>query len=405
MALNVGTIAVALELDDSNFKLGLDAAKSSLNDYLNDLAKSSGQLSELKAEIPIAVDIPMVAEDFAAQVQSLAKSGGTNVEVPIAVEISNGAENFAAQAQAAVESSGANIEVPLDFFDVQASDLGAEISAQFGAAGTEAGTAFGANVTAGILAGSAGIAAAVSGIGSAVTAALAPASAGASAEGMLLASSFASGVASGAGAAQANAAGMASGALNAARGSASGAQSIGRMISAGVASGIRSGQSGVVSAAIAMVKAAVAAAKAAAQIHSPSKITTKFGRFWDEGWAVGIRKNTPLVAGEAADMVNDTIKAVDGFGGILTPDIEGALRSALYVEPPAGVAYGAARQTTPEVRVTGPAIDYDALADAMNQRQVSLYMNDRRMAQVMAAETARALSARSRSIAMGYGKR
>ena len=224
------------------------------------------------------------------------------------------------------------------------------------------------------------------------------------AAGASAAQGFASGIASGAGATSASASAMASGALNAARSGVSGAQSIGSMISAGVASGIRSGQSGVVSAAVAMVSAAVAAAKAAAQIHSPSRITTEFGKFWDEGWAVGIEKNTGIATAAAANMVTDTIKAVDSFGGALTPDLAGALRSTLRVEPPAGVAYGAAQQAAPALRVTGSAIDYDALADAMNQRQVALYMNDRRMARVMATETARAQGARSRSIALGYGK-
>ena len=225
------------------------------------------------------------------------------------------------------------------------------------------------------------------------------------AAGAAAAQGFSAGIVSGAGSAVSCASTMVSGVLNAARSGVSGAQNIGAMISAGVASGISSGQSGVVNAAVAMVKAAVSAAKAAAEINSPSKITTEFGKFWDEGWAVGIRKNTRLVTGEAADMVADTIKAVGGFSGTLAPDLEGAIRSAVYVEPPAGVAYGAARQAAPTVRVTGPAIDYDALANAMNQRQVSLYMNDRRMAQVMAAETARAQNVRNRSIALGYGVR
>ena len=234
-----------------------------------------------------------------------------------------------------------------------------------------------------------------------VSAALQGAGAGFAAAGMQLPLFYAAGIASGAGLAADSASSMSLGALSAAQSGASGAANIGSMISAGVASGIRSGQSGVVSAAVEMVRAAINAANAEAQIHSPSKVTTRMGKFWDEGWAVGIEKNTRIATHAASDMVAQVMRIMDGG---VAPDIEDQLRAAVYVEPPAGVAYGAARETAPTVRVAGQAIDCDALAEAMNARQVALYMNDRRMAQVMAAETARAQSVRNRSIALGYGK-
>ena len=171
---------------------------------------------------------------------------------------------------------------------------------------------------------------------------------------------------------------MGVGAVNAIRSSLSGSSAIGRNFSSGLASGIRAGQSGVISAAINVAKAAAAAAKSALAIHSPSRVTRELGEYFDLGFIRGVER--------------------------MTPDIQDAIRSAVYVEPPAGAAYGAPREVSPTVRVSGPAMDYEALADAMNQRQVALYMNDRRMAQVMATATARAQSARNRSIALGYGK-
>ena len=134
----------------------------------------------------------------------------------------------------------------------------------------------------------------------------------------------------------------------------------------------------MISAAVNVARSAAAAVRTELSIHSPSRVTREMGEYFDLGF----------------------IRGVEG----MTPDIEDAIRAAVYVEPPAGVAYGAARESAPTVRVAGQAIDYDALADAMNARQVALYMNDRRMAQVMANETARAQSVRNRSIALGYGK-
>ena len=221
--------------------------------------------------------------------------------------------------------------------------------------------------------------------------------------GAQLASAYAEGIASGAALAASEASGMAQGALGAAQGGASGANGVGRMISAGVASGIRSGQSSVVSAAVAMVQSAIRAANATAQIHSPSKVTAKMGRFWDEGWAEGIERNTRTVTGAASAMVGKVADITGGMGAAMAPDIERTVRAAVRLEPPVGAA-GAAVRTAETVRTAGQAIDYDRLADAMNRRQVALYMNDRRVAQVMALENARAQSARNRSIALGYGR-
>lgn len=68
----------------------------------------------------------------------------------------------------------------------------------------------------------------------------------------------------------------------------SGAYSAGAYISQGFAQGMRSQLSAIRSAANEMVKAANKAIQAKAKIHSPSKVTDKFGGFYGEGWVGGI---------------------------------------------------------------------------------------------------------------------
>ena len=92
----------------------------------------------------------------------------------------------------------------------------------------------------------------------------------------------------------------------------------------------------------------------------------------------------------------------------MTPDIEDAIQSAVYVEPPAGVAYGAAREAT-QGAAQGANLGIvrqaaGQIVEAIQSRSDTLVMNDRRLAQVMAGATARAQAARNRSVALGYGK-
>lgn len=323
------------------------------------------------------------------------------------------------------ESAGQGFGVGLSQTDVSAdaqafiesvlAALIASASTGFDTVGQTITTQFAASLTSGASAASANVDSLVL----AVKSPLEMASSDASTLGSTFATNFAGGISAAAGTVSADASSMVTSALAAARGGVSGAQNIGSMISAGVASGIRAGQSGVVNAARSMVQAAVAAAKSAAQINSPSKITTKFGQFWDEGWAVGIEKYTDIATAAASGMVDDTIKVMDGLNRldlssvrIITPDIEDSIREALYIEPPAGAAstvFAPKVEATPVVKVKGQGIDYkqlsDVLVDAVKQQNLVFTMNDRRIAQAMAAETARAQNARSRSIAMGYGKR
>lgn len=151
---------------------------------------------------------------------------------------------------------------------------------------------------------------------------------------------------------------------------------IGLNFSRGLAAGIRSGRSGVISAAASVARAAAAAAKSELDIHSPSGVTEEFGEFYDLGFIKGIKK--------------------------FTPEIDDAVREALYIEPPHGAAYGGYSAPQPAPNISMP-IDYERLADAMSAVQMRMYMNDRAVAEATAKETARAQNGRSRSIALGYG--
>lgn len=81
--------------------------------------------------------------------------------------------------------------------------------------------------------------------------------------------------------------------------------------SSGLASGIRSGQSGVISAASAVASAALEASKRRLDINSPSGETEEQGRFFDEGYGVGIEKNTGKVVKSVENLNKSMLNAVD----------------------------------------------------------------------------------------------
>lgn len=197
--------------------------------------------------------------------------------------------------------------------------------------------------------------------------------------GASLAQACASGLAAGAPAVSAGAASLMDAALRSARSGASGANSIGAGFAAGLASGIASGRSGVISAAVSVARAAASAARSALAIHSPSRVTEELGELFDRGF----------------------IEGVEG----MTPEVKRAVRTAVEVEPPASALRVRGEQAAPARAAAPRPIDYDALADAMDRRQVALYMGRRQVAQVMTDEIGRTQAAYNRRIAMGYGGR
>lgn len=81
--------------------------------------------------------------------------------------------------------------------------------------------------------------------------------------------------------------------------------------SSGLASGIRAGQSGVISAASAVASAALEASKRRLDINSPSGETEEQGRFFDEGYGVGIEKNTGKVVKSVENLNKSMLNAMD----------------------------------------------------------------------------------------------
>lgn len=153
---------------------------------------------------------------------------------------------------------------------------------------------------------------------------------------------------------------------------------IGKFFSLGLATGILSGRSAVVNAAAAVVAAAASTARSGLRIASPSKVTEEFGEFFDLGFVEGIKNKMPV--------------------------LDAAIEEALQIRPPVSAGYGANERSVQNIRVTGTPIDYDRLADAMNERAQVIDIDGRRFASITARDTALAQNARNRSRALGvYG--
>ena len=163
-------------------------------------------------------------------------------------------------------------------------------------------------------------------------------------------------------------------ALNAAAGQAG---SVGARFSSGLAAGIRSGQGGVVAAARSVAMAAASAARAALKIHSPSRVTQRFGEYFDKGFVRGVE------------------------GGM--PRIDRAVERAVYVKPPA-MSKPAAEAGTAAPAGAAP-IDYAALAEASAARPITMQLDGREVARINAGNAARSQNARNRYIALRYGAR
>lgn len=143
-------------------------------------------------------------------------------------------------------------------------------------------------------------------------------------------------------------------------------QSGGRMFASGLAAGIASGRSAVISAASRIASAAVAAANAKLKIASPSRVMEQSGGYFAEGFAKGIARSARLAADAAAGMAS------------------GAVVSTKTDNSPSN-------------------FDYDRLAGLMGSRDMALYMDGKRLAEISAADTFRAQSARRQRLALGYG--
>lgn len=112
---------------------------------------------------------------------------------------------------------------------------------------------------------------------------------------------------------------------------ASGAYSCGYNIGIGLANGMRSTLGEVQAAATQLAAAAEKAVRAKAQIHSPSRVSTKLGRFWGMGLPNGIKEMYGRAKRAAGGMI-DIISApsVPAFAGIGSYSFEGNALSDDY---------------------------------------------------------------------------
>lgn len=185
------------------------------------------------------------------------------------------------------------------------------------------------------------------------------------------------------------------------------ARSSGMYFAMGFAQGIRSGTSSVASAARSMAQAAVNALQAGIKQGSPSKITMESGAFFGEGFGIGIMKELRFVR-DAAESIAGT--AINSLGLLRAPQPAFAAELSMAGESIGQRAGGAsggllgalgaiAKQAKPE------PIDYDRLADAMNQRKMALYQDGRLVADVSARDNARAQNNLKRRTNLSVGKR
>ena len=157
---------------------------------------------------------------------------------------------------------------------------------------------------------------------------------------------------------------------------ASGASSIGVAIARGIASGISSNSSIIAAAARSAAQAALTAAKTALDSHSPSKEMMKVGRWYDQGFALGIDKSASEVVRSALMMAKSAVGAANLRPKFDTADLFGKVEDGLQT-----------------------------FADAETQRPVVLVLNGRKVAESLAPDTSKAQGAYNRHVSMGYGTR
>lgn len=159
-------------------------------------------------------------------------------------------------------------------------------------------------------------------------------------------------------------------------------ESVGRNIASGIARGIESGSSSIRSAAKSAAQAAYRTACDTLGIHSPSRVMAQVGQFYSEGFAGGITDGMEQVS-RAVQQLSD-----------------------------AAVGESVQRLPAQPVSVTGPVIDYDALAEATVQAmqrggvgEASLYVNGRKMSNELEPDVSRATYNRAGRSAKGRTSR
>ena len=159
-------------------------------------------------------------------------------------------------------------------------------------------------------------------------------------------------------------------------------ENVGRNIAEGVARGIERGNSRIRAAAKSAAQTAYRTACDTLDIRSPSRVMAQVGQFYSEGFAGGIT--------------------------------DGMERVSRAVQQLSAAAIGESAQGVPAqpVSVTGPVVDYDALAEATvlaMQRagvgEAALYVNGRKMSDELEPDVSRATYNRAGRSAKGRTSR
>ena len=108
---------------------------------------------------------------------------------------------------------------------------------------------------------------------------------------------------------------------------------IGKHLATGLAAGIRLGKSAVVSAAAAVMSAALAAARAAGQIKSPSRVTQEYGRYLDEGLALGLNKYSSVAEIAAEGVMDSTLSSIGSTIGKISTAIQNGIDTTPVITP------------------------------------------------------------------------
>lgn len=180
--------------------------------------------------------------------------------------------------------------------------------------------------------------------------------------------------------------------------------SVGADFSRGFLNGLNSLVGSIASAAANMVNQAVASAKNAGGIKSPSRVMMKVGRFFPQGGAIGIRKDTPMMVSAMVDMVKKSVDKAKQLAknqqmSSFDLGIDDAQVSAMTEKMRAAVAAQKAALTSKLTSKVNAKVvshsdetdsfDYDKMADKFanrmdsSMRRMSLKYNNREVARMM----------------------
>lgn len=179
-----------------------------------------------------------------------------------------------------------------------------------------------------------------------------------------LASAIASGIRSGRWAASSAGQSLGSAAASGARGQYGNMRGVGEYLGQGFAAGLTAAANLAISNARTMTNNAIEEIKKTGFIQSPSRVTMELGRYFSEGFAIGIAQNTYMAKNAAEDLTSVSIYSV---GNSLDSGIEEMARSASKSIASA-YAYinNVASQSLDSSPVITPVLDMSMLQNGMN---------------------------------------